>query len=90
MTDFPKQEKVKTVPHPPYSPDLAPCDFFLFPRLKKYLTGRRYDSRAALGSGVYQCLMGIPIKYYERAFQRWIKRLKLCIFHGGEYLEGLK
>lgn len=90
VTDFLSQEKVKTVPHPPYSPDLAPCDFFLFPRLKKYLTGRRYGSRAALGSGVYQCLMGIPIKDYERAFQQWIKRLKLCISHGGEYFEGLK
>ena len=80
VTDFLSEEKVKVVPHPPYSPDLAPCDFFLFPRLKKYLTGRRYGSRAALGSGVYQCLMGIPIKDYERAFQQWIKRLKLCIY----------
>ena len=90
VTDFLRQEKVKSVPHPPYSPDLAPCDFFLFPRLKKYLTGRRYGSRAALGSGIYQCLMGIPIKDYERAFKQWIKRLKLCISHGGEYFEGLK
>ena len=34
VTDFLKEEKVKILPHPPSSPDLAPCDFFLFPRLK--------------------------------------------------------
>ena len=52
--------------------------------MKKYLTGRRYGSRAALGSGIYQCLMGIPINDYERAFQQWIKSLKLCMSHDGE------
>ena len=60
VTDFPKKEKVKVLPHPPYSPDLAPCDFFLFSRLKKYLSERCYGSRHALGSGIYQCLMGLP------------------------------
>jgi hypothetical protein len=37
---FLKQAKVVELPNQPYSPDLAPCDYFLFPRLKKYLTGR--------------------------------------------------
>jgi hypothetical protein len=31
-------------PHPPYSPDLAPCDFSLFPRLKIKLKGRHFDT----------------------------------------------
>ena len=35
----------KTVPHPPYSPDLAPCDFWLFPKL----TGCRYETRDERG-----------------------------------------
>jgi len=30
-------------PHPPYSPDLAPCDFFLFPRMKGQKKGKRFD-----------------------------------------------
>ena len=30
------------MPQPPYSPDLAPCDFFLFPKLKKPMKGRRF------------------------------------------------
>ena len=32
------------VPHPPYSPDLAPSDFFLFPKLKMKLKGRRIQT----------------------------------------------
>ena len=42
VREYLKQEKVVKLPHPPYSPDLAPCDFFLFPRLKKHLPGRKY------------------------------------------------
>ena len=37
-------EKVKVLNHPPYSPDLSPCDLFKFPRLKKMLSGNKYTS----------------------------------------------
>ncbi|XP_062582211.1 histone-lysine N-methyltransferase SETMAR-like [Saccostrea cucullata] len=79
VKQFLKSEKVTVLPHPPYSPDLAPCDFFLFPKLKKFLSGRRYKSRQALGSAVSQCLRGIPKSAYREAFQKWIQRLKLYI-----------
>jgi transposase len=36
------------LPHPPYSPDLAPCDFFLFPNMKKWLGGKRFASNEKL------------------------------------------
>ena len=42
VTAFLKTEKVTVLPHPAYSPDLAPCDFFLFPKLKAFLAGRKY------------------------------------------------
>jgi hypothetical protein len=32
------------IPHPPYSPDLAPCDIFLFSKMKLKLKGRRFDA----------------------------------------------
>ena len=41
-------EKVKVLNHPPYSPDLSPCDIFLFPRLKKMLSGNKFTSRSFL------------------------------------------
>ena len=58
VQDFFKEEKVVQLSHPPYSPDLSPCDFFLFPLLKKTLFGRRYESRSALGRAIYH------IKHY--------------------------
>ena len=61
---FLASEKVKVLNHPPYSPDLSPCDFFLFPRLKKMLSGNKYTSRSSLGSAIYQCLKQIPKEDY--------------------------
>ena len=74
VQDYLRVESIKQLPHPPYSPDLSPCDFFLFPRLKKMLSGRRYGSRSALGSAVYQCLNSIPRTDYFAAFRSWISR----------------
>ena len=42
--EFPASEGVQLMSLPPYSPDLAPCDFFLFPHVKKQLRGTGYDS----------------------------------------------
>ena len=86
---FLASEKVKVLNHPPYSPHLSPCDFFLFPRLKKVLSGNKYTSRSSLGSAVYQCLQQIPKEDYLSAFRDWVKRLQKCVSVKGEYFEGL-
>ena len=44
VTDYLTEMGIKTVSHPPYSPDLAPCDFYLFPKLKEKLRGYRYET----------------------------------------------
>jgi len=41
--EFLAKHNIPSLPRPPYSPDLAPCDFFLFPQLKKTMKGRRLD-----------------------------------------------
>jgi len=41
---FLAKNKIAVIPHTPYSPDLAPCDFFLFPKMKLKLKGRRFDT----------------------------------------------
>ena len=83
---FLASEKVN---HPPYSPDPSPCDFFLFPRLKKMLSGKKYTSRSSLGSAIYQCLQQIPKQDYLSAFRDWVKRLQKCVSVKGEYFEGV-
>jgi transposase len=90
VSPFLKKEKVTVLPHPPYSPDLARCDFFLFPKLKSFLAGRKYRSRQALGPAIYQYLITVPKAAYRDAFKKWIHRLKLCISSQREYFEGMK
>ena len=88
---FLASEKVKVLNHPPYSPDLSPCDLFLFPRLKKMLSGNKYMymSRSSLGSAIYQSLQLIPKEDYLSAFRDWVKRLQKYVSVKGEYFEGL-
>ena len=77
---FLASEKVKVLNHPPYSPDLSPSDFFLFPRLKKMLSGNKYTSRSSLGSAIYQCLQQIPRVCFSRLGK---KVTKMCFSKGG-------
>ena len=88
VKSFLASEKVKVLNYPPYSPDLSPCDFFLFPRLKKMLSGNKYTSRSSLGSATYLCLQQIPKEDYLSAFRDWVKRLQKCVSVKGEYFEG--
>ena len=85
-----QKEKVTVLLHPPNSPDLAPCDFFLFQKLKSFLAWRRYQSRQMLESAVYQYLTSIPKSAYHDTFWKSNHQLKLCISSHGEYFEGMK
>ncbi|KAI6657783.1 Transposase [Oopsacas minuta] len=76
--------------HPPYSPDLAPCDFYLFPKLKEYLSGRYFSNSAELGSAIFQYLKRIPPEDYKNIFVQWLESLQRCINNGGEYFENIK
>ena len=89
VKSFLSSEKVKVLNHPPYSPDLSPCDFFLFLWLKKMLSGNKYTSRNSLCSAIYQCLQQIPKEDYLSAFRDWVKRLQKSVSVKGEYFDGL-
>jgi len=80
-----KNEKT-VVPQPPYSPDLAPVDFFLFPKLKSTLKGRRFDTFNEIQRNSTKELFTIP----KEAFQSWQKRWERCVASEGNYFEGDK
>ncbi|KAI6651425.1 Transposase [Oopsacas minuta] len=61
------------VPHPPYY--IAPCDFWLFRKLKDNLSGREFEDRLSLGRAIYKYLEVIPKDEYRKTFENWIKRL---------------
>jgi len=74
------------LPHPPYSPDLAPSDFFLFGLLKNKLEGLSFDNDDELQEKTIKILKEIPREIFEESFEEWISRLKKCIELDGEYL----
>ena len=90
VQEYLKESGLDVLDHPPYSPDLSPCDFWLFPRLKEMLAGHRFESRCGIGSAVYQCLQHIPKQDYRAAFQRWVDWCKMCGEADGAYFEGLR
>ncbi|CAF1395072.1 unnamed protein product [Adineta steineri] len=82
-----QEEKIKVMAHPPYSPDLAPSDFWLFNYLKRSLD--TCQDATSLAKMLSRELLSIPIHEYQKTFQKWIERMKLCIEHHGDYFEHL-
>ncbi len=76
--------------HPLYSLDLAPSDFWLFPRIKHGLKGWRFQSLDALEAAVDHEISLIPSEEYRDCFtHRWPMRWARCVFKDGDYFEGL-
>ena len=74
---------IKTVTHPPYSLDLAPCDFWLFPELR----GCRYERIEEMKETVMKVIDTLTQEDFQGAFQKLLERYK-CIAAGGDYFEG--
>ena len=89
VKDYLEEQELQVLPHPPYSPDLAPCDIWLFPTLKKRLVGRKFYRMQDLAKSVFSNLRSIPKKDYAAAMEKWIARLRTCIKRRGEYFEGM-
>jgi histone-lysine N-methyltransferase SETMAR len=73
------------VPHPPYSPDIAPCDFFLFGYMKGKLEGCTFETEDQVISTVTEILGEITIPTFERVMDNWVTRLIQCYQLSGEY-----
>ena len=74
---------IKTVPQPPYSPDLAPCDFWLFPKLR----GCRYDIIEEMKEAVTKVIDTLTQEEFHEAFEKLLERYNKCIT-AGDYFEG--
>lgn len=73
--------------HPPYSPDLAPSDFFLFPQLKTALGGQRFLSNEEVITFVNNYFAEKNAEYYLDGLKRWEHRWEKCIESQGDYVE---
>jgi transposase len=72
VRNFFAKHATTVLPQPPYSPDLAPADFLLFPKLKSTLKGRRFESIEAIKTNSLAHLRSIP----KTAFQKCLRTLK--------------
>ena len=77
-----------TMPQSPYSPDIASCDFFLFPKIKRTLKGRRFTAIDDIKSASLKELKAIAKIEFEKCFEDWKKRWHKCIISNGDYFEG--
>ena len=73
---------IKTVPYPPYSPDVAPYDFWLFPKLK----GCRYEKTEEMKEAVKKVIDTLTQEDFHGAFQKLLEQYK-CIAAGGDYFK---
>jgi hypothetical protein len=87
--DFLGQNGMERAPHPPYSPDLAPCDFYLFGYVKGLLAGSEFADRTELEQAVMAILDGIEKVTLGDVFLTWMARLRTCIETNGEYIESI-
>jgi len=86
--EFLAKKSTTKMDHPPYSPDLAPCDFWLFPELKNSLKGQRFADLSDIQRNVKKLLRGITENDFQDCLQQWHHRLTKCIASQGEYFEG--
>jgi transposase len=73
---------------PPYSPDLAPCDYFLFLKVKTVLKGHHFESTEDIQMSVTQVLNDIPQNTFQKCYKQWQHRWKRCVRAQGIYFEG--
>jgi len=80
-------KNVTTLCHSPYSPDLSPPDYFLFPKLKMKLKGLHFSDVAEIQEAVTDELKKVLKEEFSAAFQKLYDLAKACIYASGAYFE---
>jgi hypothetical protein len=86
--EFLATKQIILLEHPAYSPDLAPSDFFLFPKIKEILKGRHFDDIDEIRSSTTAALKAIPQNQFQNCSEGWTRGWHRCIASQGEYFEG--
>jgi len=82
--EFLATKQIIVLEHPAYSLDLAPNDFFLFPKIKEILKWRHSDDTDDIRGHTKAALKAIPQNQFQNCFEGWPR----CIASQGEYFEG--
>ena len=87
VQEFLARKQVCLLLHPPYSADLSPCDYFLFPKLKLPLKGRLFEDVQDIQAAVTSRLRAILQEDLQKSFQSMLDRATRCIDAEGMYFE---
>jgi hypothetical protein len=77
--------RVKLVPHPPYSQDLTPPDFFLFGYIKQKIIGQEFASPDDLFEAIREEFDGLSPSVLESVFEEWLIRLQTYLDNQSSY-----
>jgi hypothetical protein len=89
-TQYFNENRMKLAPHPPYSPDLAPPDFYLFGYVKRCLAGLSFEDADQPLAVVEGVLKGIEKTTLQAVFLEWMDRSRKCIAANGRILSKFK
>jgi len=86
---FEKVENMEyeVLPHPPYSPDLAPSDYQLFGFVKIQMRGQHYETNEAIQTAVRQCLRAAGTEFYLKGIFKLPERWEKCVQRYEDYVE---
>ena len=87
VREFLPTKQITVLEHPAYSPDLAPSDFFLFPKIKEILKGRHFDD-IDIRYNTMAALKTIPQNQFQNCFEGWSRQWHRCTASQGENFEG--
>jgi len=88
IREFLAKKNIPVLPHPPYSPDIAPCDFYLFPKLKSKLKGHVFGTMENIQKIVTDELNTLTENDFQYYYDQWKKRWNQCVTSKGSYFEG--
>jgi len=77
----------EVLPHPPYSPDLAPSDYHLFGFVKNQMRGQNYETKGALQTAARQCFRAAGTEFYPKGIFKLPERWEECVQGKGDYVE---
>ena len=85
---FLAKHNISAVRQAPYSPDMAPCDYWLFPHLKTQLKGTWFGSWDDIIQNTTAKLYSIRKQAFQKCFEQWRNRWEKCIQSQGDYFKG--
>ena len=88
--DYLATNDIQLVTHPPCSPDLAPCDWFLFPSIKLQLKGKQFQNTEDARAFIEGVILDIPHSTWSGVIDSWFERMVKCVQAEGGFFEKLE